>query len=177
MFRIAAGETWIDGLPLIDEVGDLHWKSAIFVCSYLVINVWVVLQVQRPQFAARAPILSPPEGARPQRVAVCRVKGCSLSPPAVRWVRSMLPTVARKICAWVRRNLIVITFFEPFSPVMPTCFFGHPLDVNRIGAHADAWLGKLSSVSFVHLFFFSLCRIFFMRLPLLCAFFFLSLSL
>ncbi len=45
MFRIAAGETWIDGLPLVDEVGDINWRGGVFVCSYLVINVWVILQV------------------------------------------------------------------------------------------------------------------------------------
>ncbi len=45
MFRIAAGETWLEGLPLVDEAGDLHWKAAMYVCSYLVINVWVILQV------------------------------------------------------------------------------------------------------------------------------------
>jgi hypothetical protein len=46
MFRIAAGETWVDSMQLIDESGDLNWMNATFVCSYLVINVWVVLQVQ-----------------------------------------------------------------------------------------------------------------------------------
>ncbi len=46
MFRIAAGETWVDNMQLIDESGDLNWMNALFVCSYLVINVWVVLQVQ-----------------------------------------------------------------------------------------------------------------------------------
>jgi hypothetical protein len=62
MFRIAAGETWIDGMPLIDEVGDLHWRSAIFVCSYLVINVWVVLQV--PNRKHLTPASFPIESAR-----------------------------------------------------------------------------------------------------------------
>ncbi len=47
MFRVAAGETWIDGLPLVDENGDISWKAAFFVCSYLVLNVWVILQVCR----------------------------------------------------------------------------------------------------------------------------------
>jgi hypothetical protein len=45
MFRIAGGETWIDGLPFLDDTGDIYWKSSLFVCSYLVLNVWVVLQV------------------------------------------------------------------------------------------------------------------------------------
>ena len=46
MFRIAGGETWIDGLPFLDDSGDIYWKSSLFVCSYLVLNVWVVLQVR-----------------------------------------------------------------------------------------------------------------------------------
>jgi hypothetical protein len=45
MFRIAGGETWIDGLPFLDDAGDIYWKSSLFVCSYMVLNVWVVLQV------------------------------------------------------------------------------------------------------------------------------------
>lgn len=45
MFRIAGGETWIDGLPFLDDTGDIYWKSTLFVCTYLVLNVWVVLQV------------------------------------------------------------------------------------------------------------------------------------
>ncbi len=45
MFRMAGGETWIDGLPFVDDMGDINWKSSLFACSYIIINVWVVLQV------------------------------------------------------------------------------------------------------------------------------------
>jgi hypothetical protein len=27
MFRMAGGETWIDGLPFVDDRGDIRWKS------------------------------------------------------------------------------------------------------------------------------------------------------
>ncbi len=47
MFRIVGGETWIDGLPFLDDTGDIYWKSSLFICSYMVLNVWVVLQVTR----------------------------------------------------------------------------------------------------------------------------------
>ena len=45
LFRIAAGDTWIDPLPTLGPDGDLEWKPALFVCSFIVISVWVVLQV------------------------------------------------------------------------------------------------------------------------------------
>jgi hypothetical protein len=45
LFRIASGETWVDGLPFIDENGDISWMSSVFICSYIAINVWIVLQV------------------------------------------------------------------------------------------------------------------------------------
>jgi hypothetical protein len=47
LFRIAAGDTWIDSLPLLAEDGSLQWKNALFVCSFIIISVWVVLQVCR----------------------------------------------------------------------------------------------------------------------------------
>jgi hypothetical protein len=48
MFRIACGETWIDGLPFLDDSGDISWRSSLFICSYMVLNVWVVLQARTP---------------------------------------------------------------------------------------------------------------------------------
>ena len=45
LFRIAAGDTWIDALPTLGPDGDLQWKPALFVCSFIVCSVWVVLQV------------------------------------------------------------------------------------------------------------------------------------
>ncbi len=45
MFRIAAGETWIEDLPILDSSGDIFWKSSLFVFSFVILNVWVILQV------------------------------------------------------------------------------------------------------------------------------------
>ncbi len=45
LFRIAAGDTWIDTLPTLAPDGDLEWKPALYVCSFIVISVWIVLQV------------------------------------------------------------------------------------------------------------------------------------
>ncbi len=60
MFRIAAGETWFEGLPLVDEAGELNWKAAIYVCSYLIINVCVILQACSPPNVSRSLVLLPP---------------------------------------------------------------------------------------------------------------------
>ncbi len=45
LFRIASGETWVDGLPFIDENGDISWMNSFYICSFIAINVWIVLQV------------------------------------------------------------------------------------------------------------------------------------
>ncbi len=45
LFRIAAGDTWIDTLPTLGPDGELVWQPALFVCSFIVCSVWVVLQV------------------------------------------------------------------------------------------------------------------------------------
>ena len=45
LFRIAAGDTWIDSLPMLGPDGDLEWQPSLFVCSFIVCSVWVVLQV------------------------------------------------------------------------------------------------------------------------------------
>ncbi len=45
LFRIAAGDTWIDTLPTLGADGDLEWKPALYVCSFIVLSVWIVLQV------------------------------------------------------------------------------------------------------------------------------------
>ncbi len=45
LFRIAAGDTWIDALPTLGSDGEIEWKPALFVCSFIVCSVWVVLQV------------------------------------------------------------------------------------------------------------------------------------
>jgi hypothetical protein len=45
LFKIAAGDTWIDALPMLAPDGDLEWKPALFTCSFIVLSVWIVLQV------------------------------------------------------------------------------------------------------------------------------------
>jgi hypothetical protein len=45
LFRIAAGDTWIDSLPMLGLDGNIEWKPALFICSFIVLNVWVVLQI------------------------------------------------------------------------------------------------------------------------------------
>ncbi len=45
LFRIAAGDTWLDDLPTLGSDGALQWKPALYVCSFVVLSVWVVLQV------------------------------------------------------------------------------------------------------------------------------------
>jgi hypothetical protein len=46
MFRLTAGETWVDTVPTVLESGDLNHGFAAFVFSYIILNVWLVLQVQ-----------------------------------------------------------------------------------------------------------------------------------
>jgi hypothetical protein len=46
MFRLTAGETWIDELVLLDpNTATVNYGTALFVCSYIVIVVWILLQV------------------------------------------------------------------------------------------------------------------------------------
>jgi hypothetical protein len=46
MFRLTAGETWIDELVLLDpETGLVNLGTALFIGSYIVIVVWILLQV------------------------------------------------------------------------------------------------------------------------------------
>jgi hypothetical protein len=45
LFRVAAGDTWIEPLPMLGPDGDLVWKPSLFICSFVVLSVWVVLQV------------------------------------------------------------------------------------------------------------------------------------
>jgi hypothetical protein len=46
MIRLTAGETWLDELVLLDnETGVLNYGTALFVYSYILIAVWILLQV------------------------------------------------------------------------------------------------------------------------------------
>ena len=45
MFRLTAGDTWVDGLDEFDENGGPNYDASFFVYSYIVIVVWILLQV------------------------------------------------------------------------------------------------------------------------------------
>ena len=46
MVRLTAGETWLDELVLLDtDTGELYYGTALFVFSYIVVVVWILLQV------------------------------------------------------------------------------------------------------------------------------------
>jgi hypothetical protein len=45
LFRIAAGDTWIDALPTLGPDGEIELRPAFYICSFIVVSVWVVLQV------------------------------------------------------------------------------------------------------------------------------------
>ena len=45
MFRLTAGETWVDELAAADENGNPNFGTAFFIYSYIVIVVWILLQV------------------------------------------------------------------------------------------------------------------------------------
>jgi hypothetical protein len=44
-FRLTAGETWVDGLEAFDEKGNPRIGTSLFIYSYIVIVVWILLQV------------------------------------------------------------------------------------------------------------------------------------
>jgi hypothetical protein len=46
MFRIAAGETWVDELPVVKEDGDLNIAFASFLFSFVLIVNWTLLQAR-----------------------------------------------------------------------------------------------------------------------------------
>jgi hypothetical protein len=45
LFRIAAGDTWIDSLPILGPDGGIQWKPALYIFTFIIVSVWVVLQV------------------------------------------------------------------------------------------------------------------------------------
>ena len=48
MFRVTAGETWVDSLPKDDPDGSVNWQAAIFITSYIIIENWLLFQVVLP---------------------------------------------------------------------------------------------------------------------------------
>ena len=45
LVRLSGGETWLDSLPRWNDDGTLNYGPNFFVFSYIVIVVWVLLQV------------------------------------------------------------------------------------------------------------------------------------
>ena len=46
LFRIAAGETWVDEMAVVDpETGQVDWLEGAYVFSYIVLINWTLLQV------------------------------------------------------------------------------------------------------------------------------------
>jgi hypothetical protein len=45
LFRVIAGETWIDSLPMFNEDGGMNTIGFLFILSFVVINNWTLLQV------------------------------------------------------------------------------------------------------------------------------------
>ena len=45
LFRIAAGETWIEGVPVLDEDGIVNWGVGVYIMSFTIIVNWTLLQV------------------------------------------------------------------------------------------------------------------------------------
>ena len=45
MFRIAAGETWVDGSPILRDDGTVDWSTAAFVMSFVIVVNWTLLKV------------------------------------------------------------------------------------------------------------------------------------
>ena len=44
MFRLTTDGLWPDGIPAYDDAGNVSWKCAAFMMSYVVVVNWVVLQ-------------------------------------------------------------------------------------------------------------------------------------
>ena len=44
-FTVAAGETWIDGVPLHDDEGNVNWMIGGFIIAFIIVVNWTVLQV------------------------------------------------------------------------------------------------------------------------------------
>ncbi len=46
MFRIAAGEAWVEELPGVGDDGYINLGTVIFIISYVIIVEWTLLQVR-----------------------------------------------------------------------------------------------------------------------------------
>ncbi len=45
LVRLSGGETWLDSLQRLNEDGSLNYGPNVYIFSYIVIVVWVLLQV------------------------------------------------------------------------------------------------------------------------------------
>ena len=45
MFRITAGETWVESLPKNDPDGSINYQAATYIVSYIIIENWLLFQV------------------------------------------------------------------------------------------------------------------------------------
>ena len=43
LFRIAAGETWVDGIDVTDEDGNVNWSLGGYILSFIAIVNWTLL--------------------------------------------------------------------------------------------------------------------------------------
>jgi hypothetical protein len=79
MFRLTAGETWVDGLPAYSEDGALNYGAAAFVYSYIVIVVWILLQVSVAVLLVRACSEGCPQTRRRTTATPCSHPSCQPS--------------------------------------------------------------------------------------------------
>jgi hypothetical protein len=45
LFRIAADDTWVEGVDVLDESGAVNWAIVGYVFSFVLIVNWTLLQV------------------------------------------------------------------------------------------------------------------------------------
>ena len=45
MFRVASGDPWPASLVLVLNDGDMNWKACTYMCSFIILAVWISLEV------------------------------------------------------------------------------------------------------------------------------------
>ena len=45
LLLVTAGEPWPDALPRLNEDGTANWRVMVFCGSYIIVSIWLVLQV------------------------------------------------------------------------------------------------------------------------------------
>ena len=46
IFRMASGDTWPSSLPILDEEGSINYRTCLFLCTFVVVVVWVRVRVR-----------------------------------------------------------------------------------------------------------------------------------